>query len=103
MGGMPYVEVYDPEYWMIERSVPNQTCFHPIYRMRARDPASALERGTVAVWITRYEQTAPDVAAGTAVAAPSVHFGFPLWFIEPAAVDGIATVIFEEWGIAAHE
>jgi hypothetical protein len=103
IGGMPYVEVYDPAYWMIERSVPNQTCFHPLYRMRARDPASALDHGTVAVWITRYEETVPDAAAGIAVAAPSVHFGFPLWFFGPAAADSIAAVIFEEWGIQAYE
>jgi hypothetical protein len=103
LGGFPYVEVYDPAYWMDERLVPNQICFHPIYRMRARDPASALDHGAVALWMIRYEDVVPAVKDGVAAAAPSVHFGFPLWFFTPGAVDSIATVVFGEWEILNDE
>jgi hypothetical protein len=98
-GGLTYAEVFDPAYWMERSNLPHQICFHPVYRMRSKNPSSVLDHGTVAVWITRYEETVPEPASGIAVAAPSVHFGFPLWFFEPSAVDSIATVVFEEWGI----
>ena len=81
----------------------NQICFHPIYRMRAREAASVLNGGAVAIWITSYEQITPAVQTGIAAAAPSVHFGFPLWFFSPEAVDSIATVVFGEWGILNTE
>jgi hypothetical protein len=103
LGGFSYAEIFDPEYWMHEKSVPHQICFHPMYRMRARDPSSALDHCTIAIWITPYEEIVPEVTDGTAVAAPSVHFGFPLWFFEPHAADSIAAVVFSEWGIAADE
>lgn len=103
LGGFPYVELYDPAYWMNERSVPSQTCFHPAYRMRTRDPASALDHAAVALWITRYEEIVPTVTRGVAAAAPSVHFGFPLWFFAPGATDSIATVVLGEWGILTDE
>ncbi|HUV37002.1 MAG TPA: hypothetical protein VMX58_08705 [Patescibacteria group bacterium] len=103
LGGFPYVEVYDPAYWMNEKSLPHQICFHPIYRMRARGGASALDREAVALWVTPYEEIVPAVKSGVAVAAPSVHFGFPLWFFTPGATDSITTVIFSEWGILHDE
>lgn len=103
VGGFPYVEAYDPAYWMNEKSVPNQICFHPIYRMRARNPASALDGAAVALWVIRYEEIVPTVKLGVAAAAPSVHFGFPLWFFTPGSADSIATVVFGEWGILADE
>ena len=37
-----------------------------------------------------------------AVGAPSVHFGFPLWFFNRAQVDSIADVIFDEWQIGRY-
>jgi hypothetical protein len=98
-GGFTYVEIYDPEYWMVQTSVQSQPCFHPIYRMRTKEPESALDDCTVAIWLTGYEEIVPDVSSGIALAAPSVHFGFPLWFFSRTAADSIGTVIFETWGI----
>jgi hypothetical protein len=40
---------------------------------------------------------APDAPGGTA--APSIHFGFPLWYFSHESVDSIAGVVFERWGI----
>jgi hypothetical protein len=98
-GGFTYVEVYDPAYWMWRTSVPQQPCFHPLYRMRAVSERSALNGCTVALWITKYGDVVPEVSSGAGVAAPSFHFGFPLWFFERSAVDSIASAIFDEWGI----
>jgi hypothetical protein len=98
-GGFTYVEVYDPGYWMWRTSVPQQPCFHPLYRMRAVSERSALNGCTVALWITKYGDVVPEVSSGAGVAAPSFHFGFPLWFFERSAVDSIASAIFDEWGI----
>ncbi|UCF04156.1 MAG: hypothetical protein JSV33_09395 [bacterium] len=98
-GGFTYAEIYDPEYWMMQNSVQSQPCFHSIYRMRAKEPESVLDNCTVAIWLTRYEDIVPNVSSGIALAAPSVHFGFPLWFFSRTAVDSISNVIFETWGI----
>jgi hypothetical protein len=98
-GGFTYVEVYDPSYWMDRRMKISRTCFHPLYRMRSASEYSALDGGAVAIWITSYEDMAAETASGPGVAAPSVHFGFPLWFFRESSVDSIADVIFERWGI----
>lgn len=98
-GGFSYVEVYDPEYWMESRSVFSQYCFHPAFRMRAAGSTSALNDCAVALWLTKYEDIVPDPLSGPAVAAPSIHFGFPLWFFRHETVDSIAAVIFDRWGI----
>jgi len=98
-GGFTYVEVYDPAYWMKRNSLQSQPCFHPMYRMTAWDERSVLNGGTIAVWVSKYETTVPGVSAGIAVAAPSVHFGFPLWFFKRSEVDSLVTVIFDEWNI----
>jgi len=73
-----------------------------MYRFRAMNEASVLNDCTVAIWVTRYDDIVPDVSGGIALAAPSFHFGFPLWFFRREAVDSIADVIFAEWGISAE-
>ncbi|MCK4537859.1 MAG: hypothetical protein KAV42_03570 [Candidatus Krumholzibacteria bacterium] len=98
-GGFTYVEVYDPPYWMDATAIASQHCFHPAYLMRAADEASALNGCPVAIWISRYEDILPEVTSGIAVAAPSLHFGFPLWFFRQSSVDSIATALFDLWGI----
>jgi len=98
-GGFDQVEVYDPEYWMSINFTSSQPCFHPMYRMRSKNTGSAVNRTTVALWVTKYEDIIPDVKSGVAVAAPSVHFGFPLWYFDHDAVNQIIDVIFSEWGI----
>jgi hypothetical protein len=91
-GGFTYVEVYDPEYWLRAAWIGSRHCFHPLYRMRAADPASALDGQAVAIWVTGFERRG-------APAPPSVHFGFPLWFFRPSSADSIADVVFSTWGI----
>lgn len=89
-GGFTYVEVYDPAYWLAAAGIGSRHCFHPIYRMRAADPASPLDGQPVAVWAEGFEGTAFP---------PSAHFGFPLWYFRPESVDSIAEAIFRTWGI----
>jgi hypothetical protein len=70
-----------------------------MYRMRSKDEDSALDYGTIAFWITKYSDIVPDVTSGAAVAAPSFHLGFPLWFFERSGVDSLMNVVFQTWGI----
>ncbi len=98
-GGFTYVEIYNPQYWMDIMNVYPQACFHPMYRLRSKSEDSALDYGTVAIWVTKYSDIVPDVSSGTAVAAPSFHFGLHLWFFERTAVDSIMNVVFETWNI----
>jgi CubicO group peptidase (beta-lactamase class C family) len=95
-GGFTYVEVYDPEYW-ISMTAASRSCFHPMYRMRAASDRSVLDGQTVAFWITRYDDIVPGAPGGTA--APSVHFGLPLWYFRHESADSIAGVIFGRWGL----
>lgn len=95
--GFTYVELYNPTYWMRTINVTRQPCFVPMYRMRARSALSAVNGDVVAFWTTKFQDVVAD--APDAVGAPSVHFGFPLWFFNRAQVDSIADAIFEEWGI----
>ncbi len=99
LGGFTYVEIYDPAYWMEHNFLMSQSCFHPMYRMRSRNMLSAVNNTTIAVWVTKYAGIVPEAVSGIAVAAPSVHFGFPLWFFDRDAVDQIVEVIFTEWQI----
>jgi hypothetical protein len=99
-GGFTYVEIYDPEYWMKERGLISQACFNPMYRMRAKNETSAVNHCTIALWLTKNDHVVPTVASGPAVAAPSFHFGFPLWFFKRSSADSLADVIFTEWGIS---
>ena len=87
---------------MNHKNTYSQPCFHPIYRMKAKNDESVLNDCAIALWITRYEDIVPDVTAGQAVAAPSFHFGFPLWFFARSQVDSIVQVVFDEWEIAAE-
>jgi hypothetical protein len=96
-GGFTYVEVYDPEYYLRRTAPSSRSCFHPIYRMKAASGSSVLDGQTVAFWITSFEDVVPDSPGGTA--APSVHFGFPLWFFRHESADSIAGAIFARWGI----
>ena len=96
-GGFTYVEVYDPDYWLPRIAAASRYCFHPLYRMRAASPSSVLDGQTVAIWVTRFDDVVPDTPGG--VAAPSVHFGLPLWFFRHESTDSIADVVFERWGI----
>ena len=102
LGGFTYVEIYDPGYWMDHKGVRSQSCFHPIYRMKAKNEESALNDCAIALWITSYDDIVPEVASGAAVAAPSFHFGFPLWFFARSQVDSIVQVVFEEWGLGSE-
>jgi hypothetical protein len=100
--GFYYVEAYDPAYWIAVRQINQQRCFHPIYRMRTRNTRSPLDHATVAVWLDKYSTVEPEGAGHPGVAARGIHFGFPLWFFRHTAVDSIANVVFEEWGLAGE-
>jgi hypothetical protein len=98
-GGFTYVEIYDPAYWMKRDLLQSQSCFHPMYRMRARSKQSVLDNQVFAIWLTKYETVTPDVLSGVAVAAPSAHFGTELWFFNRAQVNEITNVLFGKWRI----
>jgi hypothetical protein len=100
-GGFTQVEVYDPHYWMARNSVLSQRCFHPMYLMRAKNSNSALNNQAVALWVTKYADIVPDVISGVAVAAPSAHFGFELWFFDRAQGRTLMNVILQKWQILA--
>jgi hypothetical protein len=99
--GFTYVEVYNSNYWMKTIGATPQDCFHPMYRMRARYALSAINGDVVAFWTTKFADVTAD--APGAVAAPSVHFGFPLWFFNRTQVNAIADVIFKEWQISVYQ
>jgi hypothetical protein len=99
--GFSYVEIYDPEYWMDQVQVKSQQCFHPMYRMHARNVVSPVHNTPVALWVAKYASVVPDVQTGVAVAAPSVHFGFELWFFNRTQVNATIDLIFQKWGIKA--
>ena len=99
--GLSYLELYNPGYWMNVKGLKQQSCFHPMYRMRSRNVyLSAVNNATIAFWTTKYANVVAKVPG--AVAAPSVQFGLPLWFFNRAQVDSIADVIFTEWQISAQ-
>ena len=98
-GGLDLVEVYDPEYWMDAAYINSQSCFHPMYRMKTRSTLSPIDDAAAAIWVTKYDDVVPDGISGVNVAAPSAHFGFPLWYFKKSTVDSIIDVIFDKWGI----
>jgi hypothetical protein len=102
--GFSYVEIYNPEYWLAYTGVSSQNCFTPMYRMRTRNSISPVNRSTIAIWLKKHANVVPDIPpeSGLAVAAPSVHFGIPLWFFDHEAVENIADVVFEEWQIKSE-
>jgi hypothetical protein len=96
--GFTFVELYNPAYWMNVIEVSPQSCFHPMYRMKARNSGSPVNNAVIAFWTTKYADVPPPVPG--AVSAPSVQFGLPLWFFDRAEVDSIADAVFTEWQIA---
>ncbi|HVO76614.1 MAG TPA: hypothetical protein VMT60_01390, partial [Candidatus Bathyarchaeia archaeon] len=98
--GYTYVEIYDPKYWMDARQVESQKCFHPMYLMHSRNISSPVNNTAIALWLTKYQNVDPD-GPGPGVAAPSVHFGFELWFFDRAEVNQLIDTIFALWGIKA--
>lgn len=99
--GFHYLEIYDPRYWMKARGIYSRPCFHPMYRMRTRNSKSIIDNSAIAFWTTTHADIISN--APGAVAAPSVHFGIPLWFFDHDAVHAIADVIFREWGLPVEE
>jgi hypothetical protein len=95
--GMFYVEVYDSDYYLNYIGHSSQSCFHPLYREIAMNTRSVVHEQTVAFWYTSYADVVAD--APGCVAAPSVHFGFPLWFYDRVQADSVATAIFNVWQI----
>ena len=95
--GFHYVEAYDPAYWMMGLGLLSQPCFHPIYRMRTRSTKSALDHAAIAVWSTVHADVIANVPG--AVAAPSVHLGFPPWYFNRDEMRAFADAVFREWGI----
>jgi hypothetical protein len=100
-GGFTAVEIYNPHYWMVRNSVLSQGCFHPMYLMKAKNTNSCLNNQAIALWVTKYSKIVPDVSAGVAVAAPSAHFGFELWFFDRTQGTAIMNAIFRKWHILA--
>jgi hypothetical protein len=93
--GFHYIEYYDPEYYMGYVGKTSQICYHPMYRSQTMNSWSLVYQSTVAFWYSKYAEVKaiPDGC----VAAPSVHFGFPLWFFDRTQVDSLATAIFKTW------
>jgi hypothetical protein len=98
--GFWYVEVYNPSYWMSYARIKTQSCYHPMYRMKSRYGFSPLNNQVIGFWFTKYAGIVPE--AEGAIAAPSAHFGIPLWFFDHDAVKAIADEIFSEWQINAY-
>jgi hypothetical protein len=100
-GGFHFVELYDTYYYMKMIGKSSQKCFHPLYRQISMNTRSVLNDQPIAFWHTRYAGVVPTPPG--CVAAPSVHFGFPLWYFNRAQVDSIARAIFNIWQIPVVE
>lgn len=96
-GGFHFVELYDTYYYMRMIGKNSQSCFHPLYRQISMNTRSVLHNQPIAFWHTRYANVVPSPPG--CVAAPSVHFGMPLWYFNRAQVDSIARAIFTVWQI----
>ncbi|MDD3642252.1 MAG: hypothetical protein PHQ19_02150 [Candidatus Krumholzibacteria bacterium] len=96
-GGFHFVELYDTWYYMRMINKSSQRCFHPLYRQVSMNTRSVLNEQPIAFWHTRYAGVVPSPPG--CVAAPSVHFGMPLWYFNRAQVDSIARAIFNVWQI----
>ena len=94
--GFHYVELYDTDYYMSMVGRTSQPCFHPMYRSVTMNTKSMLNDQAVAFWHSRYAHLS---GCAGCVAAPSVHFGFPLWFFDRSQCDSLASAIFRTWGI----
>jgi len=93
--GFHYVELYDTDHYMSMVGAKSQSCFHPLYRHYARITRSPLHRQPVAFWYSRHAHV--NAGRPGCVAAPSVHFGFPLWFFDRLQADSAATAVFDVW------
>jgi hypothetical protein len=100
-GGFTLAEIYDPAYWMRRNFVTSQSCFHPLFRMKAKNASSGLNDGAVAFWVTKYANITPEVTAGVAVAAPSLHLGFELWYFNREQGAAVVKTMFKQWQILA--
>ena len=65
--------------------------------MVARSSKSPIDDQVIAFWVTKHAHIKPE-AEGT-IAAPSVHFGIPLWFFNREQVHAVADAVFREWQI----
>jgi len=99
--GFTYVELYDTRYWMEHTGVLSQPCMTPMYIMKALDGRSPVNFQTCAFWATKYDTVLAESRG--AVAAPSVHFGVPLWYFDRKHMQALANGIFEVWGISRYE
>jgi hypothetical protein len=95
--GFYYVEIYNPMYWMQPQKIRSRICFHPLYRMRTRNTRSPVNDTVIAFWTSAHAEVVAE--APGAVAAPSVHFGFPLWQFDHDEVQKIAEAVFREWKV----
>jgi hypothetical protein len=95
--GFTYVEVYNPEYWMMINDLSPQPCFNPIYRIKTRKSYSDISNGVIAFCSTKHAHV--KAYAKGAVAAPCFQFGFPLWHFNRDQVNAIADAIFDRWNI----
>ncbi len=93
--GFHYVEIYDPSYWMQGRGFNSRPCFHPMYGMKTRNTQSVVNNATISFWTTANADVIPN--APNTIAAPSVQFGIPLWYLDHDEVHAIADAIFTEW------
>jgi hypothetical protein len=100
-GGFTLAEVYDPFYWMHRNVVSSQACFHPLFLMRAKNTTSSLHLQAVGLWVTKYANITPDPISGVAVAAPSIHLGFELWYFDRVQGRAIINTMFSKWQILA--
>lgn len=101
--GFTYVEVYDPQYWLDFKLIPgNLGCFHPMYRMAARNAISPLNRQSVGLVLTKFKDQFEGREDINFIPAYSFHFGLPLWFFNRSDVNAIINVIFNEWQIMAE-
>jgi hypothetical protein len=102
-GGFTLVEIYDPYYWMRTQLSQSQACFHPLYLMQAKSTVSGLHNQAAALWVTKYANIVPEVSEGIAVAAPSLHLGFELWYFNRAQGTTMINTLFQRWGILATQ
>jgi hypothetical protein len=100
-GGFTLVEVYNPAYWMTHTATTAQSCFHPLFKMKAKNSLSPLNDQAIALWVTKYSHVKPDVASGISVAAPSLHLGFELWYFNRTQGTRIVDAMFRKWQILA--
>jgi hypothetical protein len=99
--GFHYPEFYDVSYYISYVGAKQQSCFHPMYRSVALNSKSVVNNATSVFLHDKYALNVAPVAG--CVGAPSVHFGFPLWFFDRAQVDSLATSIFTMWNIEMVE